>query len=229
MCYEKRWGRIAVPCRFKVICLSVCRQVWGVRLRGSAEHGPDQLHHQAADRAGKRVPLQQVSDPCAPRWDCGCAAAEWDSGENLVSESEDEAEEEGERGAGASQGSIPWLWREDSRKNGRCRVREVNLGTLYSVPTIIHGVFHRGWALLLQLRTYCLFTSYGHRRPVYVCTYIKAHTKCVKTKLVVDGWHMLGRVNALFVTLDNNMDHFWVTLWFFYCVFCSLTMPFKHM
>lgn len=158
VCYEKRWGRIAVPCRFKVKCLSVCRQVWGVRLRGSAEHGPDQLHHQAADRAGKGVPLQQVSDPCAPRWDRGCAAAEWDSGENLVPEPEDEAEKEGERRAGASQGSIPWLWREDSRKNGRCRIREVNLSTLYSVPTIIHSVFHRGWALLLQLRTYCLFT-----------------------------------------------------------------------
>ena len=159
------------------MCVSVFRSVRGIRLRGSAQHGPDQFHHQTADGAGKGVPLQQVPDPCAARWDRGRAAAEWDSGENLVPEPEDEAKEERERRAAAGQGFI--LLRpggENSRENGRCRLREVCLSSIHSVTHILLGVFYGGWSLLLQLRTYCLFTSWA-TGGLYISTFLPSVSK----------------------------------------------------
>ena len=64
------------------------------------ERGPeDQLQHQAADRAGEGVPLQQVPDAGQAGGGGRRPAAERDAGESLVSEQTHEAEEIAERRA----------------------------------------------------------------------------------------------------------------------------------
>lgn len=76
-----------------------------VRVRGfrPAQRDPDQLHHQTADRAGEGVPLQQVPDAGAEGGGGGQPGAQRDAGEDLVSESQDEAEETGEAGLRSGQ------------------------------------------------------------------------------------------------------------------------------
>lgn len=66
------------------------------------QHWPHEFHQQAAHRAGKRVPLQQVLDQGAADRNCVSPPAERDTGENLVSKQEDEAEEADEGGLDTS-------------------------------------------------------------------------------------------------------------------------------
>lgn len=141
---------------------SEIRRIW---LRKSGEHGPDQLYYQTAHRTGKGVPLQQVPDPRPPRGDRGCAAAEWDSGQNLVSESEDEAEKTREGGSAAGESSNRRTRRDHPRENGRCSIWKIKLiFTNHSLPLILHSVLHWHWHLH-QLRTnhYLLRSCY----PLY--------------------------------------------------------------
>ncbi len=70
------------------------------------ERGPeDQLQHQAADRAGEGVPLQQVPDAGQAGGGRQRPAAQRDAGESLVSEQAHEAEEITERRAALRPGA----------------------------------------------------------------------------------------------------------------------------
>lgn len=172
------WSEKKKPLFFRVtvICFPVCREVWWVWLCWSAEHGPDQLHNQTADGTREGIPLQQVPDPGAPCRDCSRAATEWDSGENLVPEPEDEAEKARKRRAAASQ---TYILGQQSGENGRCSIREIYLSPIYSFSHILHCVFHGGWSFRLQLRVKWPLYLYRSRRPVYT----KFHTSVSKAKI----------------------------------------------
>lgn len=65
----------------------------------------DLLQHQAADRAGEGVPLQQVPDAGETGGSSQRPAAQRDAGESLVSEQTNEAEEITERRAARIRGN----------------------------------------------------------------------------------------------------------------------------
>jgi len=71
------------------------------------QHGPDQLHEQAADRAGEGVPLQPVPDAGPADRDRVRAAAERDPGEDMVPEQADETEETAAGGPAADGAAAP--------------------------------------------------------------------------------------------------------------------------
>lgn len=84
-------------------CCRGWKQQQQQHLHGCPSHGErgpeDQLQHQAADRAGKGVPLQQVPDTGQAGGGRRRPAAQRDAGESLVSEQAHEAEEITERRA----------------------------------------------------------------------------------------------------------------------------------
>ncbi len=73
-------------CFFSIIHSSISLHSCPVGVRGSrpAQRDPHQLHHQAADRAGERVPLQQVPDTGTEGGGRRQSGAQRDAGENLV-------------------------------------------------------------------------------------------------------------------------------------------------
>lgn len=127
---------------------------WYRHLHGWPSHGErgpeDQLHHQAADRAGEGVPLQQVPDAGEAGGDRQRPAAQRDAGESLVSEQTHEAEEITERRAGPRPGAPGTALTR--RQSGHL---PLSWTVLSKTPELLS---HRSWLMLYAARSPKLHT-----------------------------------------------------------------------
>lgn len=115
------------------------RRVWLCR---AAQHCSDQFYHQTADRAREGVSLQQVFDARQACRNSCCPPAEWDSGEDLVSESSHETEEARKRGSAAKN----WVGTRGRPRKGWSFIRAFFLCTVHAISRLLCD-----WSLLLGL------------------------------------------------------------------------------